>query len=67
MPMFSPSKVYLLRIWSEDEPHDKVWRFRLENPHTDEHWSFSSHEAFQRFLTQQIASNREQADRPNNK
>lgn len=54
MPLFSPSKVYLLRIWSEEKHANKMWRFRLENPHTGEHWSFSSHEAFQHFLAQQI-------------
>ncbi|MCB0035271.1 MAG: hypothetical protein KDE51_14665 [Anaerolineales bacterium] len=54
--MFSPSKVYLLRIWSEERRDSQAWRFRLENPHSGEHWSFPSHEAFQRFLAEQLAA-----------
>jgi hypothetical protein len=49
---------YLLRCWEvsgHDDADGSVWRFSLENPHTDERRGFASFEALLAVLRDELA------------
>lgn len=51
---------YILRFWEERESEqntDKVWRFTLENPETNERFGFQNLETLIQFLEQKLHNN----------
>ena len=48
---------YLLRLWQEQRNAELVWRFSLEDAHTNERHGFTELELLFTFLRQQITIN----------